>query len=58
MKITDEILLQNSNFDFFSDKSDILIKNISGEIDNVKIKEGDLKMNLGQEISLNSNFFD
>ena len=56
MKITDEILLQNSNFDFFSDKSDILIKNIFGEIDNVKIKEGDLKMNLGQEISLNSNF--
>ena len=56
MKITDGILLQNSNFSFFSDKSDILIKNIFGEIDNVKIKEGDLKLNLGPEISLNSNF--
>ncbi len=56
MKITDGILLQNSNFSFFSDNSDILIKNIFGEIDNVKIKEGDLKLNLGPEISLNSNF--
>ena len=40
----------------FSDKTDILLKNISARIENLSIKEGDLKIDLEKEITLNSNF--
>ena len=36
--------IKNSNFDFFADKTDILIKNIFGNIDEIKISDGDLKI--------------
>ncbi len=49
--------LSNTNFNFFADKEDILIKNIFGEIENIKISDGDMKLNFENEITINSNFF-
>ena len=47
--------LKKTNFNFFADKSDILLKNINGEVVGLKISDGDLKLNLSNEISLKSN---
>ena len=51
-----DIILSNTNLSFFADKEDILIKNIFGKIDNIKINNGDIKLNLENGIKLNSNF--
>ena len=48
--------LTKTNFSFFSDKSDILIKNISGKLENIQISDGDVKLNLENGVKLNSNF--
>ncbi len=45
-----------ANFSFFGDKSDILIKNIFGELEDIKISEGDIKLNFDEGIKLSSNF--
>ena len=50
-------LFKNVNFkikslNFFADKKDILIKNIFGELENIKISDGDLKLNLDDELGL------
>ena len=55
-EIKNNINLQKTNFNFFADKSDILITNIVGESGPIKIKDGDLKIKLNSEISLESNF--
>ena len=54
-------LLSNLNFtklnlDFFADRNDILIKNIVGDLEDLKISNGDIKLNLENGIKLNSNF--
>ncbi len=49
------LVLEKTNFNFFADKSDILLKNINGEVVGLKISDGDLKLNLSNEISLKSN---
>ena len=54
--IVNNLVLEKTNFIFFADKTDILIKNIFGEIDSIKIKDGDIKFKLSPEISLTSNF--
>ena len=55
-EIIDNINLQDISFSFFADKTDVLIKKISGETGPIKIKDGDLKLKLFPEISLESNF--
>ena len=45
-----------TNFDFFADKNDILIKNVFGNLADVKISDGDIKLNLEKGIKLSSNF--
>tara|TARA_Y100001958_G_C21243439_1_gene572247 strand:+ start:1970 stop:4156 length:2187 start_codon:yes stop_codon:yes gene_type:complete len=50
------IFLKETNLSFFADKSDILVKNIYGELDNIKINDGDIKINFSPEVSLKSNF--
>ncbi len=45
-----------TNFSFFADKNDILIKNIDGYLEDIKISDGDIKLNLDNGIILNSNF--
>ncbi len=42
--------------DFFADKNDILIKNVNGNFKDIKISEGDVKLNLENGIKLKSNF--
>ncbi len=48
--------LENTSLSFFADKNDILVKKIFGRSENVKISDGDLKLNLEKGIKLNSNF--
>ena len=48
--------LKKTNLSFFADKNDILIKNIYGDIEDIKISDGDIKLNLENGIKLNSNF--
>ena len=55
-EIIKNLNFDKANFNFFADKTDILIKNIFGELDNIKITDGDLKIMLSPEISLESNF--
>jgi len=44
------------NFSFFADKKDILIKNIFGDLQDIEITDGDIKMNIEKGIKLTSNF--
>jgi hypothetical protein len=55
-KITNNLYMEKTKFNFFADKSDILIKNILGEIGPIKITEGDVKLNFSPEVKLASNF--
>jgi hypothetical protein len=55
-EIIKDLTLKKTNFNFFSDKSDIILKNIYGEAGPIKIKDGDLKANLSSEILLESSF--
>ena len=48
--------LKETNLSFFADRSDILIKNIFGFLEDIKISEGDMRLNLENGIKLNSNF--
>ena len=47
---------KNTKFDFFADKSDILIKNIFGKLEDLEIKEGDLRISVSPVLTLKSNF--
>ena len=51
-----KINLENLNFNFFADKSDVLLKEITGNILGSEIKDGDLRVNLSNIISVESNF--
>jgi hypothetical protein len=55
-EIYNDIKIEKTNFDFFADKTDILLKNIFSEGGPFKIQDGDLKLNISKEISLISNF--
>ena len=48
--------LSKTKLSFFADKNDILIKNIDGNIEKIKIFDGDIKMNLENGVKLSSNF--
>ncbi len=48
--------LTETNFTYFADKEDILIKNIFGKIEDIKISDGDIKLNLGNGVKIYSNF--
>ncbi len=56
-ELINNLNLSNTNFNFFADKNDILIKNIFGEIENIEISDGDMKLNFEKEIKINSNFY-
>lgn len=55
-ELTKYMNLTKVNLNFFADKNDILIKNIFGDIENIKILDGDLKLNLENGVKINSNF--
>ncbi len=54
--IADNFKLENASFNFFADKSDVLISNFVGEIGPLKLTKGDLKFKISSEISIESNF--
>ena len=56
IELLENVSLTKTNLNFFADKKDILIKNISGNLEEIKISDGDIKLNLDDGIKLNSNF--
>ena len=56
IELHEDLSFSNTNFNFFSDKDDILIQNIIGNIDKTKISDGDIKLSLDKGINLTSNF--
>ena len=56
VELINNLYLTKTNLNFFADKNDILIKNIFGTIENIRISEGDIKLNLENGLKLNSNF--
>ena len=44
------------SLDFFADKNDILLKNIFGDLEEIKVSDGDVKLNLENGIKLETNF--
>ena len=51
-----DLYLKNMNLSFFADKNDILIKNIYGEIEDIDISNGDIKLNFENGLKLESFF--
>ena len=56
VELLSNINFNNTNLSFFADKNDILIKNVFGFLEEIKISDGDIKLNLENGIKLNSNF--
>ena len=55
-EVIKNINLEETNFSFFVDKTDVIIKNIFGKSSAIKIIDGDLKLELFPEILIESNF--
>ncbi len=56
VKIFKNIILEKTSFTFTADKTDVLIKKIYSESGQLKIRQGDVKVQLFPEINLTSNF--
>ncbi len=54
--INSDLSLMNTSFNFFADSSDILIKNIKGDMGGLLIRKGNLQIKRNEEITLNSDF--
>tara|TARA_E500000178_G_scaffold345461_1_gene395379 strand:- start:3589 stop:5760 length:2172 start_codon:yes stop_codon:yes gene_type:complete len=50
------LFLTNTNFSFFADKNDVLVKNIFGDLEDIKIEDGDIKLNFDNGVKIDSNF--
>ncbi len=55
-ELIDDLIIKDVKLSFFADKNDILIKNIFGNLDAIKLLDGDIKLNLEKGIKINSNF--
>ena len=55
-EIIKNVNLEKTNFSFFADKTDVLVKNFFGETGPIKILDGDIKLKLSSEVSVNSDF--
>ena len=55
-ELINNLIFTQTNLSFFADKNDILIKNIFGNLADVKISDGDIQLNLENGIKLSSNF--
>ena len=55
-KIIDDLKVEKTNFSFFADKTDVLVKNIFSKLGPIEITEGDLRLKLSSEILIESNF--
>ena len=56
LEIFNNLIFNNANLNFIADKNDILIKNINGDLEDIKISKGDIKLNLEKGLNLSSNF--
>ena len=56
IELLSNINLKKMNLSFFADKNDILVKNIFGFLEEIKISDGDIRLNLENGINVNSNF--
>ena len=56
VEILEDFNLKNTSLNFFADQNDILVKNIFGNLNDIKITEGDIKLNLESGVKLNSSF--
>ncbi len=56
IEILEDLNFTNLHLKFFADKKDILIKNIFGDIENIRVSEGDIKFNFDKGIKISSNF--
>tara|TARA_B100000965_G_C19575614_1_gene751203 strand:- start:788 stop:1921 length:1134 start_codon:yes stop_codon:yes gene_type:complete len=54
--INNDLNLKNTNFNFFADSSDILIKNVNSQMDGLLIKNGNLQIKKDQEINIQTDF--
>ena len=55
-ELMNDLIFTQTNLNFFADKNDILIKNVFGNLADIKISDGDIKLNLEKGIKLSSNF--
>ncbi len=55
IKLDTDLRLSKTNFNFFADQSDILIKNIKSKSEGVSIDNGSLKIEKGEDISLKAD---
>tara|TARA_B100000242_G_scaffold294114_1_gene274890 strand:- start:1651 stop:3834 length:2184 start_codon:yes stop_codon:yes gene_type:complete len=55
-EIYEQLNFENTNFNFFADKTDVLISNFFSDIGPVQLKQGDLKLILHDQVSLVANF--
>ena len=55
-ELSSNLYLRKINLGFFADQNDILIKNIFGYLEDIKISEGDIKLNLENGVEISSNF--
>ena len=56
VELLNKLYLEKVSLSFFADKNDTLIKNIFGKFEDIKIDNGDIRLNLENGIKLNSNF--
>ena len=56
VELLSNINLKKIDLSFFADRSDILVKNISGDLEDIKISDGDIRFNLENGINVNLNF--
>ncbi len=56
IKLIKDYEFSKVNLNFFADKNDILIQNIKGDLEDIKISDGDLKLNFENGLRLVSNF--
>ena len=54
--ITNDLYLKDTEFNFFADSSDVLIKNIKSKTDAFLIKDGNLQIQKDEEINIKSDF--
>ncbi len=55
--INSNFILKDTNFNFFADKSDILIKSLNGKTDGIQIKNSDLIIERNKNLIIKSNIF-
>ncbi len=56
VELLKDLYFSKMNFNFFADKNDILVKNIFGNLIDIKISDGDIKLKIDDGIKVNSNF--